>query len=320
MKHITLILVIALLSPCTWAWGRRGHSTTASLAAQLLSKNDPNGKFLSNHSYDLGYYANVPDFIWKAKPEIYKIEHSQHYMDLEIFEREFKKAKDSNPWNPNRQEFFKKYPKIPTKAGRSFWRIQELAQKLSEITARLKDKKLSRDEHRRQQGEWLLTAGILGHYVGDLSQPLHVSEDYDGRNAGQAGIHAWFEDKVVDEIYPHLDNEIFAAAQAKWPEFQKTNANKTPFELAQDLASESQKNIPELLKIDKTTKRAKVSLAAEKYKPMVIDRLTAGVLRLALIWSKNLNWPYDGDRFYNWYGEPTYMAPPEDFIIEKIRN
>ena len=44
-------------------------------------------------------------------------------------------------------------------------------------------------------------AGAMSHYIGDLSQPLHVSENYDGQKTGNTGIHSWFETQnITDEM------------------------------------------------------------------------------------------------------------------------
>lgn len=309
------IAAITFSSSSSWAWGRRGHEAVASLAGRMVAQDNPSANFLSDHSYDLGYYANIPDFVWK-KPETYKKEHFQHYIDFEFFEKAFKeKNGGKDDWNPNRTKFFAKYSNINTKAGRAPWRIQELTDKLAEITKQLKtNKKLTSDERRKLQGDWLLTAGVIGHYVGDLGMPLHVSEDYDGRKSGQDGLHSWFEDAMVDELYPTIQQEVYNRAKSRWKDFQKANAKKSAFDLAIELGKDSQKVIPEMLKIDKTVGRANNAKASEAFKEMITERLAASVLRLALIWSNNSNFSFDNQRFYIWQGEPAYI----EAVAEKI--
>ena len=41
-------------------------------------------------------------------------------------------------------------------------------------------------------------AGVMAHYIGDLSQPLHDTKNYDGQLTGQPGIHAFFETTNID--------------------------------------------------------------------------------------------------------------------------
>jgi hypothetical protein len=321
MKTLLFLSLLAF-STHAFAWGKRGHESVASLAAQLLAKENPKNKVLLSHSYDLGYYANVPDFIWKNLSEgVRNRERYQHYIDLEIFAKEFKARGEKTgvdaPWDPNREKFFAKYSNIPTGAGRAPWRIQELADKLNELTKKLRDPKLKPTERQPIQAQWLLYAGVIGHYVGDLGMPLHVSEDYDAKKTGQAGLHSWFEDHMVDENYPNLATEVFTRARSQWKDFQKSNAKKSPFILAIELGENSQKVIPEMLRIDKVTGRKDNQKAAAAYKEMIIDRLTASVLRLALIWSNYLEWNYDGDRFFYWMGAPEFIEPGRDVTDSK---
>jgi hypothetical protein len=312
-----LLFILMLLSSQAFAWGKRGHESVASLAAQLLAKENPKNRILLSHSYDLGYYANVPDFIWKNLSEdVRNRERYQHYIDLELFDKEFKSRGEKTgveaPWISDRVKFFAKYPGIPDNAGRAPWRIQELADKLTEITKKLRNRNLPTNERQPLQAQWLLHAGVLGHYIGDLGMPLHVSEDYDAKKAGQGGLHSWFEDLMVDENYPHLATEVFAQAKSQWKDFQKFNRKKTPFVLAIELGANSQKVLPEMLRIDKVTGRKDIDKAAAAYKKMIVERLAASVLRLALIWSNQLDWSYNGERFYYWMGTPEFIEPVQD--------
>lgn len=52
----------------------------------------------------------------------------------------------------------------------------------------------------------VITAGDIGHYAGDLHQPLHITRNYDGDDTGQGGIHSRFESKLTGQ---HL-NEFHA--------------------------------------------------------------------------------------------------------------
>ena len=83
MRLILLLLVWAPLQAL--AWGRQGHSLVAQAAAYLTTAETKN-PIMKDRAFDLGYYANVPDFLWKA-PAYYAEESTNHYMDLEIFER-----------------------------------------------------------------------------------------------------------------------------------------------------------------------------------------------------------------------------------------
>ena len=90
IRLVVAILVLGFgLMNQAQAWGRRGHSIVCQTAAAVLAAKTTDGSadFLKEHSFDLGFYCNVPDFIWKRQPT-YEIEHPQHYMDLDLYDRE----------------------------------------------------------------------------------------------------------------------------------------------------------------------------------------------------------------------------------------
>ena len=52
-----------------------------------------------------------------------------------------------------------------------------------------------------RSGDWALSvrlAADIGHYVGDIHNPLHVTVNYDGQLTGQRGIHSRFESEMTD--------------------------------------------------------------------------------------------------------------------------
>ncbi len=312
MKKSILVLVL-LMPSLSFAWGRRGHQTVGEAAAQLASE-DPSAPFLKSRSYDFGYYANVPDFIWK-KPATYAFEKPQHFMDMEIYEREFKKHPEiKDPFSLSRKEFEAAFPQIKDNAGRAFWRIRELNDQLSSYTKRLRElpvKDETKAERRLLQENWFLTAGVMAHYFGDLAQPLHVSENYDGELTGQKGIHGYFEDDMVDELYPQVRVSVQKQAAKLWPEFKKRNANKSVLDILKELAVKSNKRINPLLAIDKKENREARAKNAKTYEKMIVDCLTDGSLALAEIYRRQLGWKYDGHRFFFFAGEPAYMMPGE---------
>lgn len=302
--------VLIFFSVCeVFAWGKRGHEMVGSLAAQLLAKEYSQGAFLSAHAFDMGYYNNAPDLVWKANPEIYKKESTQHYVDLEIFERAFKKRNETNPWTSSRSEFTKKFPEIDEKAGRAPWRLQELEARLEKTTQSLKKKKLSQKEKHQLQEQWLVTAGIMGHYFADLAQPLHVTENHDGQMSQQKGLHHWFEENMIDELSPHLYEAVFEKAKSQWKEFYEKHKSLSAFDLSLELAKNSHAALPRVLEIDKKQGRASEKKVAGAYRDIAVERLSTGVLYLATIWAKHLDWTYDGDRFFNFVTAPSYIEP-----------
>jgi hypothetical protein len=309
-RGIRVALLLSMLIPWnTWAWGRRGHQIVGETAAILVS-DQPNTGFMRSHSFDFGYYANVPDLIWK-RPAHYDVEKSQHYMDLELFHREFEKRPDvTAPFSLSRKEFESKFPELTQDTGRAFWRAREFYEKLEAITKQLWDLKDDEGATRQSlQEKWLLTAGLMAHYIGDLSMPLHVSENYNGKSTGQVGIHSYFEDVMVDELYPEIGLEVNHEAKKLWPAYTKKNGTKTISELLDQLTEHSFKEIPRLLALDKKSKRENIKKNAEAYHSMIRSRLVDSSLMLAELYRRQLGWKFDDNRFYFYSGEPEYVIP-----------
>ncbi len=307
---VGVVLIIAFESPAG-AWGKQGHAGICHVAASLLAA-EPGTAFLKDRAFDLGYYCNVPDLVWK-RPAHYQVEWYNHFMDMEIFEREIKDFKTANPFSQSRAEFDAAFPQVPDSAGRSFWRIAELMKRADKITADLKKNELTREQRHSLQADWLVTVGALGHYVGDLAQPLHVTENYDGQLSEQKGLHVWFEDEVVNELFltsdRRLENDVMVNAKGKWKQLASEWKKKPLLELLTLIASDSNKQLPLLLKIDKKTGRNDAKKAAKEFRTIIIDRMALGSVALAALWSRQLGWEFDNVKFYTFVSEPDFIAP-----------
>ncbi|HAG91603.1 MAG TPA: hypothetical protein DCL41_07010 [Bdellovibrionales bacterium] len=329
MKSITLLLasfVLFSFSFNVFAWGRRGHAIVCQTAAYLASQDQPQKEepyFLKVHSFDLGYYCNVPDIIWK-RPATYKLETSNHFMDLEPFDKKFDAKTifaDSSPYRMSRVEFDEKHKDLPEKYGRSWWRIQELDKKLSEVTEKLKKGELKGDDLKTAQAEWLMLAGVIGHYIGDLAMPLHVSENYDGQMTDQKGIHDYFEEALVDELFLQshlsLQESVYKRAISLWKAYEKKAKGKDLLTLAIELSKDSQNNVDRMLKIDKKQGRKSLKKSAQNYRELIVDRLAKGALLQAQMMSSHLGWEFDGKKFYNFIETPAYIEAPKSSLPKK---
>ncbi len=307
----TLLILCTIVSLDAFAWGRRGHQIVAENGA-LLASAEKDANFLRGHSFDFGYYANVPDFIWK-RPATYSVERNEHFVDLEIFEREKAKHPDvTKPFELTRKEFETQFPEVKADAGRAFWRIREMNDQLTAVTTQLREMKEQTGPARQKlQEQWLLLAGTMAHYIGDLSMPLHVSENYDGQLTGQKGIHGYFEEVMVDQLYPGLNSEVNRESLKQWPAFKKANASKSVQELMEAIALRSQKAIPKLLAMDKKSKREDLKKNAEMYHALIRERLVDSTLALAEVYSRQVGWAFDDNKFFFMAGEPAYIAPAE---------
>lgn len=306
--HLLLILVLSF-SQSLWAWGRRGHSLIGHVAANVVAV-EPNAEFMKGHSYDFGYLNNVPDFIWK-RPATFEVERNQHYVNFEVFEAAFAKRPEvKEPLTLTRKEFDSIFPDVKVESGRAFWRIRELYEQMEVAAKALREFKEEKGKERQKlQEKWIIPAGVMGHYVADLGMPLHVTSNHDGQETNQRGIHSYFEEKVVDELYPDLEPEVMKKVKAQWPAFKKANEKKSVLELVNQLASNSRKNINKMLTLDRKSGRKNIKKDAKMFRPMIVDRMTEASLTLAELWRRQLGWTFDDNRFYFFGSEPEYIKP-----------
>lgn len=316
MWRVLLIAIVVLEAQSAHAWGRRGHSIVCQTAAYMTAKEEKGG-FLKAHSFDLGYYCNIPDLAWK-KGDLYQKEWFNHFMDLEIFDRAFKEAGDSvkneNPYLLSRDEFNAKFPTIENSAGRAYWRVRELLAGMEQIIASLKRTDLDIKERHEHQANWLLHAGAIGHYIGDLAQPLHVTENYDGQMTDQKGIHAWFEDTLVNELFLEenrgLESDVLKKAESIWRKRQKAWSTKTPLALMEEVTTTSNHRLKKLLALDKRMGRKDLKKAAQTFRPMIVEQLAEGSALLAELWRRGLGWDYNGTKFHNFLTTPPFLEIP----------
>lgn len=83
----------------------------------------------------------------------------------------------------------------------------------------------------------------LSHYIGDLSQPLHLFHDYDGEEAGLPDVHSQFETKMLnryeDEVRTGVQRRL---ASEKIPAlWQKVELKQLIFDTAEQSAAKAPK-------------------------------------------------------------------------------
>jgi S1/P1 Nuclease len=171
---IALLTIVATF--ISLSWGIVGHERINKAAVMLLPK--PLQSFFYNHIDFITQESTVPDLRKSVLND--KAEGPRHYFDMENFG-----AIDSFPKTMEATK--KKYDdKFLSKNGILPWYIQEMMVKL---TKAFKDKKKT---------EILFIASDLAHYIGDAHMPLHTSDNHDGQNTNQKGIHALWESRLPE--------------------------------------------------------------------------------------------------------------------------
>jgi hypothetical protein len=200
-----LVCLLAQL-PAARAWGNGGHRLINKLAASTLPADVPAFLRSPEAIAEIEYLGPEPDR-WRspAEPELNAAQAPEHFIDLE-------QADALGPLPRYRLDFEARVfaaGQRPEKIGLQPWETTEVWERLK---AALREyRKLAADhpeanaETRAAEQAVLFYAGWLGHYVGDGSQPLHTSIQYNGwvganPNGYTTGhqIHWQFEGPFVD--------------------------------------------------------------------------------------------------------------------------
>ncbi|MCX6130759.1 MAG: hypothetical protein NTX25_17080, partial [Proteobacteria bacterium] len=217
-----------------------------------------------------------------------------------------------------------------SKAGHAPFRIQNLSHELTEIFLSLKklenEPKASQENRQALIDKALLYTGVLAHFVGDLSNPHHTSQDYDGWNSDQGGLHGYFESDMVDIQDLSLEAAIYNKAQkdqAAGKIFAKTQQDILTMTWA--LVLDSHSRLDTLLELDRQQSLVKKSeaskhqrairkapvLVAAQYRDFLLERLALGADALAAIWTAA--WQAGGKPKFEGYQSYNYPIRP-DFI------
>ncbi len=172
--------------PACFGWGSVGHRIINRLAAEALPKDAPAFLKTPEALAEIEYLGPEPDR-WRSplEPELSATQAPDHFIDLEY-------ADVIGPLPRRRYEFIEAlsqyraaHPEAaaietPEKVGMLPWQTEEVWQRLKAGFRDYREAAAKHEDTRPQEAAVLFYAGWLGHYVGDGSQPLHVSRDYNG--------------------------------------------------------------------------------------------------------------------------------------------
>jgi len=174
---LILLLTTSLHAPFAYAWGNEGHRIINHLAALNLPQDSPAFLRWAGAVSEIEYLGPEPDR-WRslAEPELVAVQAPEHFIDLEL----------ADPLGPLPHRRFDFEASVyaagqrPEKIGLQPWQATEVWERLKAALReyrRLSD--AHQDTHDVEQVA-IFYAGWLGHYVGDASQPLHTTVQYNG--------------------------------------------------------------------------------------------------------------------------------------------
>ncbi len=212
VRSCAAILVLCFLpSTACFGWGSDGHRMINRLAAEHLPSDLP--AFLRSPAAidEIEYLGPEPDR-WRSpgEPELSNAQGPEHFIDLELADMVGKLPRRRYDFIAALYAAGLTHPNLaaelrPEKVGLQPYVTTEVYQRLK---AAMRDYRAlltqSKDTKAVEQAI-IFYMGWLGHYVGDGSQPLHVTTNYDGwvgkENPNgyttQHGIHSKFETAFV---------------------------------------------------------------------------------------------------------------------------
>jgi S1/P1 Nuclease len=159
------------------AWGNDGHLMINRLAASTLPDGVP--AFLRSQAAieEIEYLGPEPDR-WRsaAEPELAAAQAPDHFIDLEL-------ADALGPLPHKKYDFLAEVyaaHKDPTRIGLQPWQTDEVWERLKSAMRDYRSLKAAGKDTQPVEQAILFYAGWLGHYVGDGSQPLHTTIQYNG--------------------------------------------------------------------------------------------------------------------------------------------
>jgi hypothetical protein len=226
-------LVALLATQPAWGWGRDGHMMINRLAAENLPTDVP--YFLRNgNGIDIMEWMGPEPDRWKqrdAEPELVATQSPDHFLDYEwaiygakVCDKGTPDCIDGYKFPRKRYDFIRaiadaqathpelKYLDI---TGFQPWQVEEVWQRLKSDMREYRKTVAVNGDTAPVQLAILFDAGWLGHYVGDGSQPLHNTIQFNGWTGPNPNgyttehkIHALFESIYVsanvkrDEVAP----------------------------------------------------------------------------------------------------------------------
>ncbi len=317
MRLVTFLLTLAFASN-TWAWGGRGHDAICATAVFLVKEKGLK-EYLQNKPQMMGHLCNMPDFYWKGiGPEVSKLGNPTHFIDVEItglkakdVPLDYQKIIAEYTGKPNK---FKNDGStvfsIPTEFGSVWWRADQFVRRIIGLEKDFANAKLPANGKEEQDEtlvynklafQMIVDMGLMGHFVGDTSQPFHTTADYDGYEVGHGGIHAYFEDAIVGEFDGDLEARILKEARAmKEPSFLKPKTTVEKMKALSEISLAETKKIvaldpiikPSVVKKEKgmeirtPAERQPAEVGYKRLNKLIVTDMARGSLLLANLWDE----------------------------------
>jgi hypothetical protein len=286
--HFVLVVIICILLTKVEAfgWGNEGHRYINQVAAKRIPHEMP--KFFRSAVDRLTYLGPEPDR-WREKlePTLKNAQEPDHFLNMERLE-----GMAELPVYPYEfiQKLYEKRATITDPKERAEYQPENIGMQPYAAIAMYERLKVAFREYRNLKKEHKSTrpaeleavycAGVLGHYVGDASQPLHTTIYYNG----------WFGDNpngFTTRKTVHYEFESdFVARNVKPSDFDKLvtapQSINDPFADYVAYLRQSNGLVTQLYSLDKD--HAFESQGTGAGKDFVVHRLAAASQKLVNLW------------------------------------
>lgn len=223
------MLMTFAISPQANAWGLRGHQVICEAAIFAVTDEDLS-LFLKARTSMFTGLCNIPDTSWRSKgPDISAIGGPTHFIDPEVLGLEinaigtdYRKLQIEFEGQDNKFKPGQKILSLHRDLGSVWWRVDQFVRRATDFAAIAEKAKKPANRGEEQDDklaynqaifEWMTNIAVMGHFVGDASQPLHATSDYDGYGAGHGGIHSWYEDTIITHQDERLTLDVLNEAK-----------------------------------------------------------------------------------------------------------
>ena len=187
LRRVAVAVLLPLIAvPPSFAWGNEGHRMINRMAAESLPADMPAFMHTQAAIDEIEYLGPEPDR-WRGvlEPELSAAQAPDHYIDLEL-------ADVINPLPRRRYDFIAAayaasltHPAQardlrPDHIGFQPYITNEVWERLKSAMREYRDLSAKHEDTKPVEAAILFYAGWMGHYVGDGSQPLHTTVNYNG--------------------------------------------------------------------------------------------------------------------------------------------
>ena len=316
MKNLFVLLagfgmLLGLTPAPVFAWDYEVHRFINQMALASLPTNFPAFVRAPAAQERIGFLAGEPDR-WRNTPDL-SLRHCNgpdHFLDAEdlaqhgltpetlnqfrydfVKQLVFGRAMHATnfPFFPNTKDLDHTRPLI----GFLPWSMTEYYSKLKSEFSYLKEfeEAGTPEEVENARQNIIYTMGVMGHFVGDATQPLHTTRHYNGwvgsnpnNYTTERGFHSWIDSGFLQAVGVKT-NETFAkirSARLPWPNESAPCTNAFPAMLS--FVLDQAKLVEPLYQMEKDKKLVADDKGAEAGRDFLTGQLLKGAQMLGDLW------------------------------------